>query len=68
MRSLLVALVLLAAGITLLVWGFSASDSLSSQTSQLFQGAPSNKAMALMVSGGVIAALGLLSMLRRPTT
>jgi hypothetical protein len=69
MRSSLVfALVLLGIGVALVVWGVTASDSLSSQTSELFQGAPSNKAIALMVVGALVGGLGLVKLLRRPTS
>jgi hypothetical protein len=60
------AIVLIGVGISLLVWGITATDSLSSQTSELFQGAPSNKAIALMVVGGLVGGFGLLTLLRRP--
>jgi hypothetical protein len=60
------AIVLIGVGISLLVWGLTATDSLSSQTSELFQGAPSNKAIALMVVGGLVGGFGLLTLLRRP--
>jgi threonine/homoserine/homoserine lactone efflux protein len=63
--SSLIAILLLGAGLALLVWGFSASDSLSSQTSELFQGAPSNKAIALMVAGVLLSGFGLVKLLRR---
>ena len=66
MRNSLSAIVLLAAGAALLIWGFSASDSLSSETSRLFQGAPSNKAMALMALGILVGGFGLVRLLRRP--
>jgi hypothetical protein len=62
----LTAVVLLAAGVALFVWGMSASDSLSSQSSELFQGAPSNKAIALMVIGVIVGGFGLARLKRRP--
>jgi hypothetical protein len=62
----LTAVVLLAAGVALFVWGMSASDSLSSQSSELFQGAPSNKAIALMVIGVIVGGFGLARLMRRP--
>ena len=63
--SPVLALVLLGVGIALVVWGVTASDSLSSQTSELFQGAPSNKAIALMVVGVLVGGFGLVKLLRR---
>ena len=67
MRSPMIAIILLVAGAALLIWGIMATDSLSSNTSELFQGAPSNKAIALMVIGGVVAAFGLTKLLRKPS-
>jgi uncharacterized membrane protein YidH (DUF202 family) len=63
--SPVLALVLIAVGVGLVVWGITASDSLSSQTSELFQGAPSNKAIALMVVGALVGGFGLVRLLRR---
>ncbi len=68
MRSFPVAIVMLGAGVALLFWGQSASESISSEASELFQGAPSDKTMSLMILGGVLAGLGLLSLLRRPSS
>jgi hypothetical protein len=62
----LTAIVLLAAGVALFIWGMSASDSLSSQSSELFQGAPSNKAIGLMIIGVIVGGFGLVRLLRRP--
>jgi Zn-dependent protease len=66
MRSFPFAIILLAAGAALLFWGIAATDSVSSNASEFFQGAPSNKAISLMVIGGIMAGLGLLSLVRRP--
>lgn len=64
-RSLLVPVVLLIAGVLLLAWGLTASDSLASEVSEAVEGAPSNKAMILMVVGGILGAVGLVKLLRR---
>lgn len=64
-RSPALSVILLIVGIALLIWGFSASESFASEVSETFQGAPSNKAMVLMVIGGIIAAAGLLTFFRR---
>lgn len=64
--SALSGIVLLAVGAGLLVWGLAAADSFSSGASEIFQGAPSNKAMALMALGVIIAGFGLVRLLRRP--
>jgi len=63
--SPVLAIILVGVGVGLLVWGITASDSLSSQTSELFQGAPSNKAIALMVVGALVGGFGLVRLLRR---
>jgi hypothetical protein len=64
-RSALFSLILLAAGAALLVWGWNAHESLASNTSELVQGAPSNKSIALMVVGGIVAAAGAINLFRR---
>ena len=66
MKSSVPALILLAVGAALLIWGFAASDSLSSEASELFQGAPSNKALILMVIGALIGGTGLVRLIRKP--
>jgi|RhiMethySRZTD1v2_1073278.scaffolds.fasta_scaffold13582_5 uncharacterized membrane protein YidH (DUF202 family) len=60
------SIILVGVGVGLLAWGLTATDSLSSQTSELFQGAPSNKAIALMVVGILVGGLGVVRLLRRP--
>jgi uncharacterized membrane protein YidH (DUF202 family) len=60
------SIILVGVGVGLLAWGLTATDSLSSQTSELFQGAPSNKAIALMVVGVLVGGLGVVRLLRRP--
>lgn len=64
--SPVLSIVLVGVGVALLVWGFTASDSLSSQTSELFQGAPSAKAIGLLVVGFLVGSLGVVRLLRRP--
>jgi threonine/homoserine/homoserine lactone efflux protein len=66
--SPVLAIVLLGAGLTLLIWGVAASDSLSSQASEWFQGAPSDKAIALKVGGALVGGFGLVRLLRRAAT
>lgn len=58
-------IVVLIAGIVLLVYGFSAMDSVSSSVSRLFNGAPSNKSIGLLLAGAVLSAWGALSVFRR---
>lgn len=63
--SAVVSIVILAIGAVLLVWGFNASDSLASEVSEAVQGAPSDKSIALMVIGGLFAAVGVVGLVRR---
>jgi hypothetical protein len=64
-RSALFSVILLAAGAALLIWGWNAHESLASEASEVFQGAPSNKSIILMVVGGVVAAAGIINLFRR---
>ena len=59
-----ISVVLLVVGVALLIAGLQAADSLSSAFSELFSGAPSNKAIWLIVVGTIVAALGLPGLLR----
>lgn len=52
------SLLLLIGGILLLVWGFNASDSIGSSFSRFFTGNPTDKAMWLLICGGVAVAIG----------
>lgn len=59
-----ISVALLVVGIVLIVWGVSASESFSSDVSQVLTGSPSDKAVWLL-SGGIIAAIvGLFGLLR----
>jgi len=64
-RNLLFSIVLLVVGIAVLLWGFDVSNSLSSEVSEAVQGAPSNKALMLMILGGLLTLGGLVGALRR---
>ncbi len=59
-----IGLVILIVGIVLLVYGFSASDSISSGFSKMFTGAPSDKAVWLIIAGAVVAIAGTTMMVR----
>lgn len=54
----LFSLVLLAAGIAFIIYGAASSNSISSDFSRLFTGSPTDKAIWLLVGGGVLAAIG----------
>jgi divalent metal cation (Fe/Co/Zn/Cd) transporter len=59
--SKLLSLALLVGGIILIVVGFNATNSFSSDVSRFFTGSPTNKAIWMLI-GGVIAALVGLAM------
>jgi uncharacterized membrane protein len=63
--SPVIAVVILAVGVALLIWGFNAKQSFASGVSEAVQGAPSDKSIVLLVIGGLICALGLIGLLRR---
>ena len=59
----LVSIAMLIGGIALIVFGVSASDSLSSDVSRFFTGSPTDKAIWLLVGGvaaSVAGAVGLI--------
>ena len=56
------AVVLLAVGVILVIWGLNASESFGSNVSKLFTGAPTDKTIWLIVAGIVIGASGLFGM------
>ena len=60
----LVSLALLIGGIILLVLGARASDSIGSDFSRLFTGAPTDKAIWLVVGGAVMSVVGLIGTVR----
>ena len=49
---------LLAVGVALFIWGLSVNDSIGSAFSRAFSGSPTNKALYLLVGGGVLTAVG----------
>jgi Protein of unknown function (DUF3185) len=61
----MLGLVLLAAGVILLGYGINANHSLASGLSRAVTGQPTDRAMWLMVAGGIITALGVGSLLMR---
>jgi hypothetical protein len=58
MKSI-IALVLLVGGILLIIFGISASDSLGSDISRFFNGAPTDKAIWMLIGGAVATVAGL---------
>jgi hypothetical protein len=63
--SPLISIVVLAIGIALLVWGFNAKHSFASGVSEVVNDAPSDKSIILLVAGGLVAAVGVIGLLRR---
>lgn len=60
-----IAIALLAGGIVLLIFGFNASESFSSDVSRFFTGSPTDKAVWMLVGGAVLSVVGLIGLLRR---
>lgn len=54
----LVSLILLIGGVVFVAYGVNASESVGSDISRLFDGAPTDKALWLFIGGGVMAAAG----------
>jgi len=60
-----VSLALLAGGIALTVFGVAAMNSTGSDISRFFTGAPTDKAMWLLIGGIVASVVGLVGLLPR---
>ncbi|BET69138.1 hypothetical protein ASA1KI_40560 [Opitutales bacterium ASA1] len=58
------SLALLVGGIILLVFGFSASDSVGSELSETVTGTPTDKSIWLLVGGAILAVAGGVSLIR----
>ena len=54
-----ISLAILAAGILLTIFGIAASGSFSSDVSQFFTGAPTNKAIWMLVGGVLVSVIGM---------
>lgn len=61
----LVSIALLVSGVVLIIYGFNAANSVSSEVSKLFTGAPTDRALWMLFGGVVIAAIGAGGVLRR---
>ncbi|EKD29176.1 MAG: Membrane protein [uncultured bacterium] len=59
------ATVLLIAGVTLLVFGLNAYRSAGSEVSIFFTGAPTDKALVLLISGMASCIIGYLGLVRK---
>jgi len=60
----IVGLAILAIGIVLLVFGFNASHSFSSDVSRAFTGNPTDKSMWLLIGGAAAVIVGLVVAVR----
>lgn len=60
----IVSLAVLAAGIVLLIYGISASDSIGSEFSRLFTGKPTDETIWLLLGGIVVTVIGAGGLLR----
>lgn len=54
-----ISIALLIGGVTAVIYGIDASQSLSSHVSRLFTGSPTGKALWLMIGGAIAALIGL---------
>jgi len=59
-----ICLGLIVVGIVLIIFGISASDSVSSDFSRLFTGNPTDETIWLLVGGIAASAIGAIGMLR----
>ncbi len=60
----LISLAILVIGIVLVIYGVSASESLSSDVSRFFTGSPTDKTIWLLIGGIVAIGIGLGGFLR----
>ncbi len=58
-------IVFLVAGACVLVYGFSAADSVASDFSRFFNGTPTNRSIMLLILGGVLTVLGISSLTKK---
>jgi hypothetical protein len=59
-----IGVALLVVGIALIVYGFNASDSVSSGVSRVFTGAPTDKTLWLLLGGGAATIVGAVMTFR----
>jgi uncharacterized membrane protein YidH (DUF202 family) len=59
-----ISIALLVGGVVLMVFGFQATNSFSSDVSRFFTGSPTDKAIWMLIGGLVAAIVGLAMTLR----
>ncbi len=59
-----IGMALLVVGAALIFFGFNASDSASSDVSRFFTGAPTNKALWMLLGGGAAVIVGAVMTFR----
>ena len=62
----LASLVLVILGVVLLAWSWDAYRSVSSDVSRVLTGAPTNRALLLLIGGGLATVSGLGGLARGP--
>jgi hypothetical protein len=62
----IIPLALLVGGIVLIILGFNATNSFSSDVSRFFTGSPTDKAVWMLLGGLVAAVAGLATLWRTP--
>ena len=62
----IVPLALLVGGIVLIIFGFNATHSFGSDVSRFFTGSPTDKAVWMLIGGGVAAVVGAAMLWRTP--
>lgn len=65
MKNKLISLALLVVGVGLLYWGYSESESVTSQVSVAFSGSPLDRVMYKYIGGAVALAIGLYLYFRK---
>ena len=59
-----IGIALLVVGVVLIFFGFNASDSVSSDVSRAFTGAPTNKTLWMLLGGSAAAIIGAVMTFR----
>lgn len=59
-----ISLAIVAVGVVLIIFGINAAESISSDISRAFTGAPTDKAVWMLVGGVAATIIGLVGMMR----